>query len=559
MTRKKLLGAAVGAALALGAAASGGSLASGSSFDPAYEASVLSRFDPKEVLLGYQKDWIADESPLKICEKSRRTGVTWAEACDASLTASAARGHGGTNHFYVGSTKEMAREFIDAAAMWAKVFNKAAGEIQEEIFIDDGQDGKEILTFAIYFASGFKIQALSSNPSNLRGMQGNVTIDEAAFHERLAEVLKAATALTMWGAKVRLISTHNGVENTFNKLIDDSRAGKKDYSVHRITIDDACAHGLFKRICQVRGKEWSQEAEDAWKAALLKATATEEDALEEYYCVPKNGGGAYISRGLRERAAILNAPILRFTGTTAFNEASEHARIGEMQEWLEQHVLPELKKLPLDLRHALGEDFARSGDLTVFAPITVENDTRRTVPFLVELKNVPFKQQEQALYFICDRLPRRDGIYLDARGNGQYLAEQARYKYGAEVVEVMLSVAFYRENMPRFKAMFEDNELLLPKHEDVITDLGQIQIFRGVPGIDDSRTVGSDGNKRHGDSAVAIFLAVLASKADITRYELHTIKAHGDESHRRFLGTAADNNRFDDMPQHDLRGRGIRL
>ncbi|MGR3972873.1 hypothetical protein FW758_24610, partial [Shewanella sp. 1180_01] len=132
-------------------------------------------FDPKEVLLGYQKRWIADESPLKIAEKSRRTGLTWAEAADASLTAGAARGQGGTNHFYVGSNKEMAREFIDAAAMWAKVFDKAAGEIQEEVFVDEGQDGKEILTFAIYFASGFKVQALSSNPSNLRGMQGNVT------------------------------------------------------------------------------------------------------------------------------------------------------------------------------------------------------------------------------------------------------------------------------------------------------------------------------------------------------------------------------------------------
>ncbi|MDO6806789.1 hypothetical protein Q4595_30300, partial [Wenyingzhuangia sp. 1_MG-2023] len=78
-------------------------------------------------------------------------------------------------------------------------FNKAAGDIQEELFIDDGQEGKEILTFVVYIASGFKVQALSSNPSNLRGMQGNVTIDEAAFHERLAEVLKAALALTMWG------------------------------------------------------------------------------------------------------------------------------------------------------------------------------------------------------------------------------------------------------------------------------------------------------------------------------------------------------------------------
>lgn len=521
-------------------------------------SAILSgEFDKNEVLLPYQKRWIADDSQLKIAEKSRRTGVTWAEAADSALSAAASANAGGEDVFYVGSTKDMAREFIDAVSMWAKAYNCACGDVSEEVF--DNED-KDILTYVINFASGFKVKALSSNPSNLRGMQGTVIIDEAAFHERLAEVLKAALALTMWGSKVRLISTHNGIENLFNTLIQDSRAGKKRYSIHTITLDDACEQGLYKRICQVKKTPWSQEIEDEWKSNLLRDTATEEDALEEYQCVPKNGGGAYISRGLRERAARLaDAPVLAFTGTPEFNQAKEHIREAEMKEWLDEHVQPELDKLDPKLRHSLGEDFARSGDLTVYAPMAVHNNTTREVPFLLELGNVPFKQQEQALYYICDQLPRRDGIYLDARGNGQYLAEQAKYKYGEEVVEVMLSVSYYRENMPSFKAAFEDDELLLPKHEDVITDLGQIQIKAGVPSIDSSRTKGENGNKRHGDSAVAIWFAYLASKADITRYGLHTIKAAGDETTRSFYGSAEDNNRFDDMPHQDLRGKGIRL
>lgn len=476
-------------------------------------------FDENEVLLGYQRRWIADDSPLKIAEKSRRTGITWAEAADAALTASKAKSAGGTNHFYVGSNKEMAREFIDAAAMWAKAYDLAAADVCEEVLVDDDKD---ILTFVIYFASGFKVQALSSNPSNLRGMQGNVTIDEAAFHERLAEVLKAALALTMWGAKVRLISTHNGTDNLFNELIQDSRAGKKRYSVHTITLDDACRDGLYKRICQVKKREWSQAAEEQWKADLLRDTATQDDAMEEYYCVPKNGSGTYLARSIRERAARGDGPVLRFTGSAEFNTLPESMRALDMQEWLEQTVLPVLNQLP-DNRHSLGEDFARSGHLTVFAPITVNDDTTRTVPFLVELANVPYKQQEQALYFICDRLPRRDGIKLDGRGNGNYLAEQAAERYGDEVEVVMPSVAHYRENMPRFKSAFEDDELVVPKHEDVVNDLGQIVVLRGVPGIDDRENTGSDGHKRHGDSAYAIFLAFLASKEDCRRYELHRI------------------------------------
>ncbi|BBV67838.1 hypothetical protein STW0522KLE44_42260 [Klebsiella sp. STW0522-44] len=495
-------------------------------------------FNGDQVLLPYQKRWIADDAQIKIAEKSRRTGLTWAEAADAALNGSMSREAGGCDTFYVGTTKDMAREFIDACAMWAKAYDRAASDIGEEVLADEDKD---ILVYVIQFASGFKIKALSSNPSNLRGMQGNVIIDEAGFQADLAALLKAALALTMWGAKVRIISTHNGIENLFNTLITESRAGKRRYSVHRIDIGLAIAEGLYRRICQVTRQKWSPSAEVEWLENLLSDTATEEDGREEYYCEPKNGGGTYLARSLRERAARGKGPVLRFTGTADFNALPESVRALDMQEWLEKSILPELEKLPQNLRHCLGEDFARSGHLTVFAPMTVNDDTTRTVPFLVELANVPYKQQEQALFFICDRLPRRDGIKLDGRGNGNYLAEQAAEKYGSEVEVVMPSVSHYRENMPRFKSAFEDNELVLPKHEDVISDLGQIVILRGAPGIDDRENTGSDGHKRHGDSAYAIFLAFLASKEDCQRYELHRLnqpedtrkRPDGDDNHRQ--------------------------
>lgn len=537
--KKKVLAAATAVALAITPAAS--------SFDPTYEASCLSRFDPKEVLLGYQKRWIADESPLKIAEKSRRTGLTWAEAADASLTAGAARGQGGTNHFYVGSNKEMAREFIDAAAMWAKVFDKAAGEIQEEMFVDDGQDGKEILTFAIYFASGFKVQALSSNPSNLRGMQGNVTIDEAAFHDRLAEVLKAALALTMWGAKVRLISTHNGIDNLFNELINDSRAGKKDYSIHRVTLDDACAEGLYQRICQIRGIAWSQAAEDEWKAKLLKATATEEDALEEYFCVPKSGGGSYLSRALIEsRMASVehSGPVIRLEKKNDFGEWPEGLRTAEIADWCSSELLPILLTLDQSRPHVFGEDFARSGDLTVIDVGELAQDLHIKTKLQVELKNIPFRQQEQILFYIVDRLPRLRGGAMDARGNGQALAEYARDRYGSEVIEcVMLSESFYREQMPRFKSHFEDALLTIPRDDDTRTDLQALVINnRGTPCLGDVRT--GKEKERHGDAAISLFLMVYATTLDGAPIEFTPIpksdhrnpnahaSAHEDDDHQ---------------------------
>jgi phage FluMu gp28-like protein len=471
-------------------------------------------FDPNELLIGYQKRWVADESPLKIAEKSRRTGLTWAEASDAVLTASRTRSAQGTNHFYVGSNKEMAREFIDAAAMWAKAFDKAASEIAEEVFVDEGQEGKEILTFVIHFASGYKIQALSSKPSNLRGMQGNVTIDEAAFHEQLAEVLKAALALTMWGAKIRIISTHNGDSNLFNQLIEDSRAGKKDYSIHRITLDDACAEGLYQRICQVRGVTWSQPAEDQWKAGLLKATASEEDALEEYFCVPKSGGGAYLNRAIVDKAMRPEGQVLRLKKDNAWNAMAEHLRSADIKDWCNEVLKPFIEQLNPELRHCLGEDFARKGDLTCLWVGQVNQDLSLAVPLAIELKNIPYRQQEQILFYLIDRLPRFIGAQMDATGNGDYLAEQAVERYGTGLVEaVKITETWYRENMPRMKAHFEDFTITIPRDADIMDDLRALKInTRGVPCIPQGKT---DQNKdRHGDSAVACCMLVAASQMD---------------------------------------------
>ncbi|MBY6223573.1 terminase large subunit domain-containing protein [Ferrimonas balearica] len=473
----------------------------------------LSAFRPDEVLLPYQKVWVADTSPLKIAEKSRRTGLTWAEAADAVLSAALSRAEGGGNHFYVGSNKEMAREFIDACALWATAFDKAAGAIEEGV-LESGD--KAILTFTLYFESGFKIQALSSNPANLRGMQGNVTIDEAAFHERLAEVLKAALALTMWGSKVRLISTHNGDDNLFNELIKDSRAGKKRYRVHTITLGDACQQGLYRRICQVRGVPWSAEAEAQWKANLLRDTATEEDALEEYYCKPKSGGGAYLSRALIEARMAgpeQCGPILRLARTDDFARWPENLRAVDILEWCQQQLQPHLEALNPALPHCLGEDFARSGDLTVLSVAEIGQNLHLTTRLQVELKNLPFSQQRQILWYLLDRLPRLRGVAMDARGNGQQLAEETQDKYGTELVAgVMLSETWYRENMPRFKAHFEDALITLPRDADTLADLRAIAINRrGVPRIDE-RT-GAD-KSRHGDAAIALCLMVFASTLD---------------------------------------------
>lgn len=459
------------------------------------------------VLLPYQQDWIADQAAVKVCEKSRRVGLSWAEAADAALTGAADRSAGGDDTWYIGYNQDMAKEFIRDVGFWAKHYQLAAGEMEEEVIKDEDKD---ILTFVIKFASGFRVTALSSRPSNLRGKQGRVVIDEAAFHDDLQGLIKAAMALLMWGGKVRIVSTHDGDGNPFNELVLDCRAKKVPYSLHRIEFKAAVAQGLFRRICLSTGREWTPEAEAAWVAEMYAFYG--DHAAEELDVIPSSGSGAYLTRAQIEACMAEAIPVLRLALPDGFSLLAAHLREAEVQDWCEQQLLPHLLALDPQQDHFFGEDFARSGDLTAIWPLAQTKTLDLVTPFVVELRNVPFEQQKQILFYLVARLPRFRAGAMDARGNGQYLAEVAMQKFGpTRIAQVMLSTEWYRDNMPPFKAAIEDRSLVLPKDADILADLRTVRMEKGVAKVpDNARMRGSDGRDRHGDTAIALVMATYA-------------------------------------------------
>lgn len=451
-----------------------------------------------DVLLPYQKAWLGDKSPVKVVEKSRRIGLTWAQALDDVLKASTS-GRDGMDVLYISFNQDMTREYIDTCAEWAKKLQIVAGKVNEDIFRDG--DEREIKAFRIDFASGHKILALSNRPSNLRGKQGRVIIDEAAFVEDLPELLKAALALLMWGGQVIIISTHDGAENPFNELIQDVRAGNLPYSLHRITLDDALSAGLYRRICRVTKQDWTPEAEEAWRADLIKTYG--DGADEELFCIPRQSSGAYLTTGMIE-ACMETAPVLTWTPPAGdFVDWPLPVAERYTKGWIAEQLEPLLSGLPKDRAHFCGVDFGRSGDLSVFWPATEEKDLRLVPPFVLELRNCPHRTQQQILFAVLDALPRFSGVSLDARGNGSALAEAARQQYGpGRVREVMISEGWYRETMPLLKAGIEDKTLILPKDAGILSDFRSLRVMKGVARVPEQRTKDKTGG-RHGDSAVA--------------------------------------------------------
>ncbi|WP_431281648.1 hypothetical protein ACQW02_19880 [Humitalea sp. 24SJ18S-53] len=500
-----------------------------------------------EVFLPYQQDLMASVShhAVTVAEKSRRTGFTWAVAAVAALTSAAQADAEGMDVFYMGYEKDMTREFIDYVGDWGKEFQLAASGVEEFVWKNPDKADDEIGAFRITFASGFEVVALPSVARALRGKQGLVIIDEAAFVDDLEAVLKAAMAHLIWGGKVVILSTHNGEANAFNALVNDIRGGRADYNLLRCTFEDAIGQGLYERVCLRTGQAPTEEGKAAWKAQIEKQYRHNAD--EELHVIPSPLSGTWLPGVLIEARMDPSIPVLRWAAPPGFVTWRDDIRARDVQAWLEEHVAPLLATLDPRTPHAFGQDFARKVDLSVMWPLAIGRDLVRRTPFVLELRNMPYSQQQQVLRFICDRLPLLRAIALDATGNGMAHAEAAADRYGSRVLQVMMTEPWYREFMPPLKTAFEDAMITIPKDRDIETDFRMARLVRGVPRIPE-RTQ-DDSGQRHGDAPIACALALMASKAAPEAYAYEPVL---DPTSRGHAGATHD----DDMrPRGTLRGR----
>lgn len=493
-----------------------------------------------EVLLGYQARanmYLETVSrAVLVVEKSRRIGMTWGLAAYAVLRAARQRTAGGMDVMYISFSQEMTREFVDACGMWARAFALGASELGEFVFDDvdptNPADTRKIQAFRIRFASGFELMALSSAPRSLRGKQGVVIVDEAAFVENLKELLKAALALLMWGGQVVVCSTHNGTDNDFNVLVQDVLAGRKPYRHMRVDLDDALQEGLFQRICLVTGEAWTPEGEAAWRSDIIAFYG--EGADEELFCIAAQGSGAWLTSPLIE-ARMADIPVLRLARPPEFSLLPEPMRRAEIQAWIEAELKPVMENtLDDDLMSGFGMDIGRHRDGSVLWPLQMTRTLRRVTPFVVELFRIPFAQQEQIRNAIVDRLPRRLGGMTDAGGIGAQLGESGTDRYGPSMIGVKFSAEWYRVEMPPLKAAFEDDAIVVPRDAEILSDFRVIKIVRGVATVPDLRVTSATGGKRHGDAAIACALAYASTRMSVEAYGYEAAGRGGQDAFDRF-------------------------
>lgn len=467
-----------------------------------------------ELLLPYQKragQAILD-GQLIVVEKSRRIGLTWGIAPVMVTIAGAAKAAGGQNVFYMGTNFEMTEEFIDYCAGFTRALALGAPDIGEELVEDPDRPDRSFSMRRLAFASGFKILALPSRARTLRGRQGILVLDEAAFIDDLEAVLKAALAFIMWGGKVVVVSTHNTDQNPFNGLIQEIRSGRRPGTVIRIDLDDALRDGLYRRICEMKGNTWSPEAEAAWRANLVAFYG--DGADEELFCIPRTGGGAWLPLAWLEACVDPAAMVIRRAWEAGAVLTAAAARERDALLWCETELAPALAGLSPHDDHVVGVDYGAKADLTAIWVLAVTRQIEKKTRLVLELRACPDSDQQVIVGWLVERLPRFAGMRVDATGAGTALGQAMASLIGDEGVAVNLSVGWYRESMPPVKGDIQDRAMSLPADADILDDLRMIEDIDGAPRVPkDKRRDGRDGQSRHGDTAIAAVLAHAAARA----------------------------------------------
>lgn len=460
-------------------------------------AALLLPFQAKANLLMHQ-------TRLLVIEKSRRIGLSWGVAAEAVLTAAAQRSAGGMKVFYTCYNQDITREFIEYCAMWSKAFSYGLGEIVEEDIFDE-EEKRPIKTFRIDYASGFSIVALVSSPRALRGRQGLVIIDEAAFVTDLTETLKAGLALLIRGGRLVVISTHNGIDNPFNQLIDDIRSGRRAGKTMKITFMDAIADGLYERIALMGQNDGL--AKEEWIAGIYAFYGDLAD--EELDCIPAAGSGCFVD--------------------PALVVAAQHDDAGK----------PELYAKGLCVG---GRDVARRRDLAVMWVFELVNDIlwlreRR------EERGITFRAQDDIFegQFKRYRILRYG---VDQTGMGEKVVEDAVADFGDRVQGVLFTGPNKLDMATAMKKRFENGTIRIPDDPAIRTDFRAIKKAKAAG---DTVRLVNDNDEVHADLFWACALACLMADTD-------------PPTCRGYIGAPRAGGKFDERPTGDWRdGRPGRM
>jgi len=384
----------------------------------------------EQYFLPYQINWLNDNSQIKVWEKSRRIGATYIQAYEDVRDVVL----GNVPAVWFSSADESAaKEYIIYCAQWAKLFDKGARDLGEQVLESD----KSIKTFTIEFTNGKRINALSSNPKAFRSKGGKVVLDEFAFHNDAVQLWRAAKPVVTWGFPLRILSTHKGKQNLFYKFIESIKSGKLNWSLHTTNIFTAVNQGLVDKIYK---RKTTKEERESWLKEQEENAFDKTTWLEEYCCTPIDEATAFLSYSQIfsiERENILNDNL---------SEANLY----------------------------IGVDIGRKKDLTVIW-IAEEIEKFLFTRKVIELERTPFKFQREILFSYLS-LPGFRRACIDATGLGMQISEESQDRFGRyRIVPITFTGKIKEELAYNLLRLVEDRQIFIPPDKNIREDLHSIR------------------------------------------------------------------------------------
>lgn len=423
--------------------------------------------------LPYQQRWIKDRSPLKIMEKSRQVGMSWASAF--ALVKEQADNRTPTDSWVTSRDELQAELFIQDCANFAEILHTAARRVERALLSDE----RPLLAHSLRFANGRSIHALSSNPNAQAGKRGTRLLDEFALHPNPRELYTIALPGVTWGGRLEIISTHRGAGNFFNQLIIEvtQQGNPKNFSHHRVTIVDALEEGFLRKLKEKlpAGDPRQQMDEDQYLQYVRSQCADEAAFQQEYMCNPNFDDASFLPVELVMAA---QSP----------------------------HTLPAVVAGPL----YIGVDLGRTHDRTVI--FVLEDIAGKLFTRHLEvMENTPFALQEAALERWASHANCR-ALFIDASGLGRQFAERAAQKYGAHrAVGVSFTDDKKAQLAYELKDALERRQLTLPATAQLRSDLLSVEKTTTPTGsLKFSAPRDASG---HADHFWALALAVTAARS----------------------------------------------
>lgn len=422
----------------------------------------------------YQARYLNDKSRFKFVEKSRRIGMTYVEAFDNALDASSGKVK---EVWFSSADLSAAEEFMDYIKFWNEIIGAIAHDMGE-VIIDSDND---VRVHRVRYSSGAEINVLSSNPTKFRSKGGRVILDEFAHHEQAEKLYQAAKPSTLWGAELRIISTHNGTESYFNQLAEEIKKGDEgtmsEWSLHSINLDQAIEEGLVTKVLKLKNRQANEEEITAFKKEAFSGM-TEEAINEEFYLIPRSS----------EKSHLLTYQLI-----------AEVSR--------KDILYSDMKKVEGDLY--AGFDVARKRHLAVIWVLEKLGPLLYT-RLIIEMPQWKFAKMKEQLYSILKHEKCRR-VCIDETGQGVQIAEEAQDDFGKFKVEPVWFTNRIKEELAEYLyTQIEGQRVLIPLDKKVRDDLYSVKAVTTAAGNKRYEAPATDDG--HADRFWALALALHAAK-----------------------------------------------